>query len=92
MRPVATGDPPDYAYKTSGLASANHSMSPGCQNVVGGAHGVTKEYTDGGECLVGYSNSILGDNIYIDDDQGADENDTYLLSSEFNVASGGGGS
>ena len=75
----------DYAYKTSAVASANHNMNPACQNVVGGAHGVTKEYTDSnGECMVGYSNGDLGDNIYMDDDQIADASDTYLLSSDAN--------
>ena len=87
----------DYTYKdysTDAVASANHSMSPACQNVVGGAHGVTKEYSekDGNgneQCMVGYSAGLLFDNIYADDDQGADESDTYLLSSDSNHAGGG---
>lgn len=85
----------DYEYLDSGdgnRGSANHSMTPALQNVVGGAHGVVREYSNtAGICLAGYSDEILGDNIYEDDDIGADANDTYLLSSSANAASGGGG-
>jgi prepilin-type N-terminal cleavage/methylation domain-containing protein len=83
----------EYTYTSEARASANHSLSPACQNVVGGAHGVTKEYSekdDNGDinCLVGYSNGLLGDNIYADDDQDDDANDTYLLSSSANAGGG----
>jgi len=68
----------------TGNASDNHSMTPACQNVIGGAHGVLKEYTETsddttrptsgsydetGKCMVGYSDGFLYDNIYDDDDQ-----------------------
>ena len=64
--------------------NANHPMAPGCQMVVGGAHGVTKEFTETGTdniCLAGYSDGELGDNIYADDDQDTDVSDTYLIGS-----------
>lgn len=83
----------DYAYKdygTDAVASANHTMSPGCQNVLGGSHGVSREYSekDGAgreQCMIGYSNGDQPDNIYADDDQAAGESDTYLLSSDANA-------
>ena len=80
----------DYEYLINGngdaVGSANHSMSPACQNVVGGAHGVTKEYSDNDDiCMAGYSAGELGDNIYQDDDQDTDVSDTYLLSSSTNA-------
>lgn len=78
-------------YQLTGNGSANHCFvqkGRGCrgrreeryQNVVTGAHGVVKAFSDSrDECLVGYVNGELGDNIY-SDTIGA--NDTYLLSSE----------
>lgn len=73
-------DPGKGNYELTGKASANHREKPQCQNIVGGAHGVTKEYTDSnGTCLVGYINGTLGDNIYTDT---KGEMDTYLLSSK----------
>ena len=73
----------------TGEASANHTMSPDCQNVVGGAHGVTKVYSEGDLCMVGYSDGLMYDNIYENDDQGGGANDTYLLSSSDNAGGGG---
>ena len=66
-------------YKLTGEGSANHPMEPGCQNVVA-AHGVSTHFSDAnGKCLVGYSDGVLGDNIYTD---AMGKNDTYLLSSK----------
>ena len=76
----ARKDPGKGNYKLSGKASANHPKESGCQNILGGSHGVSREYTDpDGKCLVGYINGTLGDNIYTDTEG---ENDTYLLSSK----------
>ncbi len=61
-------------------------MAPGCQMVVGGAHGVVKDFTDTTESDegIGYTDGTLGDNIY-NDESGAD--DTYLMRA---VDDGGG--
>ena len=80
-------DPKRGDYELTGQASANHPKTPGCQMVLGGAHGVQKEYTEpDGNCMVGYSDGELGDNIYTDTEG---KNDTYLLSS--GPQAGGGG-
>jgi hypothetical protein len=75
-------------------ASGNHPATPGLQNVLGGAHGVTQEttetvddtgrpasgtYDETDRCMVGYSDNTLYDNIYADDDQGTDVSDTYII-------------
>ena len=89
-------DPDNDDYEYDSYASANHDMKPGCQMILGGAHGVKKEYTETSNnpdtaydetnrCMVGYSNAQLYDNIYTDDDQSADANDTWLLSSDGNA-------
>ena len=95
VRTVSSG-PLGGSYGYTGAASANHTMNPGCQNVVGGAHGVTKEYTetsgdDEGKCMIGYVGKAsyddddgMYDNIYENDDQKDDTSDTYLLSSSYN--------
>ena len=79
-------------YQLTGNANAIHNSGArggGCrgtgkglksQMVVGGGHGVTKEFNDArSECLVGYVDGELGDNIYTDT---IGVSDTYLLSSE----------
>lgn len=93
-------NPDEGEYEYTGLASANHGMKPGCQMILGGAHGVQREYTETVDdpdtpydeencCMVGYSDDELYDNIYEDDDQAADANDTLLLSSDANIAAAG---
>lgn len=87
----------------TGFASGNHIMKPALQNFVGGAHGVERAYTETSDdpdpnrpddetdcCYVGYSDRLFYDNIYDNDDQGANANDTYLLSSSANAGAGGG--
>ena len=65
---------------TAGEHGENHAMAPPCQMIVGGAHGVVRDFSDGdadGAGLgIGYVDGTLGDNIYTDT---ADADDTYLL-------------
>ena len=77
------------------LGSGNHEEM---QNVLGASHGVEMAYTETsddsettynetGQCMLGYSEGFLFDNIYHDDDQAQpqdDVDDTYLLSSSHN--------
>ena len=75
----------NYEYDTSGnLGSANHDMKPGCQNVLGGAHGVKKEptetaddaatgYDESGECMVGYSENLTTGQMELFDNIYADD-------------------
>ena len=73
------------AGKYNGLASGNHTMSPGCQNVVA-AHGVVRQYSTKiapstvDYCLVGYNSdyNAMDDNIYEDVPY---VDDTFLVSS-----------
>lgn len=73
-------DPAGGDYELTGEASANHTMTPGGQNVVNGAHGVTWVPSEGdpAECTVGYVDGVLGNNIY-SDEVGSD---SFMLSSE----------
>ena len=79
-------------------ASGNHSMDPGMQNVIGGAHGSIVAYTETtdlddqpwvwdetDQCMEGYSDRRLFDNIYQDNDQ-RDASDTYLISGSEQVS------
>ena len=91
----------------TGRGSGNHPGTPAMQNVVGGAHGVEVAYTamaddpdlprnydydEENQCMVGYSDGKLFDNIYINSDQypygdyddDDHRDDTYLLSSSAN--------
>ena len=71
----------------------NHPMPPGCQMVVGGAHGVVKDFSDGvakadgGTGIgIGYADGVLEDNIYTDE-SGVD--DTFLMEATNLVLPGG---
>ncbi len=72
-------DPANGNYQLPGNASDKHSDPPACQNVLGAAHGVVVVYSEADECMAGYINGELGDNIYTDS---LGEDDTYLLSSK----------
>ena len=94
-----------FVYLADDVASANHSMIPGCQNVIGGAHGVQKEYTatsddtetiydETGECMVGYYKDPTTGGWVLGDNIYADNDqtaasDTYLLSSSANAGGAG---
>ena len=92
----------------TGRGSGNHDKTPGVQNVIGGAHGVQVaftevfddldrparyDYDETDQCMVGYSDGVLFDNIYQNSDQFPDGdynksghcNDTFLLSSQYNA-------
>jgi hypothetical protein len=96
---VAAGD--------GNAASGNHPATPGMQNVLGGAHGAIVAHTETfdhpdrparysydetDQCMVGFSDGVVFDNIYQNSDQYPNGdynkdghcNDTYLLSSQYN--------
>lgn len=77
-------DPANSNYRLTGKAGANHPTAPGSQNVLGVAHGVVVVYSKTDECMAGYIDGELGDNIYTDS---LGENDTYLLSSKAQTGS-----